>query len=48
MGWPAGLKLNKELNLFFGEFFLWLIYIWDSEFLVIANHTILTLTYRLS
>ncbi|KAK8050202.1 N-acetylglucosaminyl-phosphatidylinositol biosynthetic protein [Apiospora phragmitis] len=28
MGWPAGLKLNKELALFLGDLFLWVIEYW--------------------
>ena len=32
MGWPAGLKLNKELNNFLGDFFLWLIDLWSRKF----------------
>ncbi|CAJ0632462.1 4396_t:CDS:2 [Entrophospora sp. SA101] len=28
MGWPAGLKLNSDLNKFMGELFLWLIDLW--------------------
>ncbi|OZJ02306.1 hypothetical protein BZG36_05196 [Bifiguratus adelaidae] len=28
MGWPAGLKLNSELDSFLGELFLWLIRLW--------------------
>ncbi|RUS15753.1 N-acetylglucosaminyl transferase component-domain-containing protein [Endogone sp. FLAS-F59071] len=28
MGWPAGLKLNSELDKFLGELFLWLIRMW--------------------
>lgn len=30
MGWPAGLKLNKELALFLGDLFLWVIEYWSS------------------
>ena len=30
MGWPAGLKLNSELDTFLGELFLWLIGVWGS------------------
>ncbi|KAH8668397.1 Gpi1-domain-containing protein [Xylariales sp. PMI_506] len=30
MGWPAGLKLNKELALFLGDLFLWVIEYWAS------------------
>jgi phosphatidylinositol N-acetylglucosaminyltransferase subunit Q len=30
MGWPAGLKLNKELALFLGDLFLWVIEYWTS------------------
>ncbi|KAK9764449.1 pig-Q [Basidiobolus ranarum] len=29
MGWPAGLKLNSELDKFLGELFLWLIHLWS-------------------
>lgn len=29
MGWPAGLKLNNNLDNFIGEMFLWLIFIWQ-------------------
>jgi phosphatidylinositol glycan class Q protein len=29
MGWPAGLKLNSNLNKFLGEMFLWLISLWS-------------------
>ncbi|RUP48458.1 hypothetical protein BC936DRAFT_144533 [Jimgerdemannia flammicorona] len=28
MGWPAGLKLNSELDKFLGDLFLWLIKMW--------------------
>ncbi|CAG8808577.1 1474_t:CDS:2, partial [Dentiscutata erythropus] len=28
MGWPAGLKLNSELDKFLGELFLWSIDLW--------------------
>ena len=31
MGWPAGLKLNKELALFLGDLFLWVIDYWSSK-----------------
>ena len=31
MGWPAGLKLNKELNIFLGHFFLWLLALWEGK-----------------
>ncbi|KAH8903229.1 Gpi1-domain-containing protein [Coniochaeta sp. PMI_546] len=30
MGWPAGLKLNKELAVFLGDLFLWVIDYWSS------------------
>lgn len=30
MGWPAGLKLNTELDKFLGELFLWLINLWKG------------------
>ncbi|KAG9307774.1 hypothetical protein G9A89_023339 [Geosiphon pyriformis] len=30
MGWPAGLKLNSELDKFLGELFLWLILLWKG------------------
>ncbi|KAK1986457.1 N-acetylglucosaminyl transferase component [Colletotrichum cereale] len=30
MGWPAGLKLNKELALFLGDLFLWVIEYWSN------------------
>ncbi|CAI2181191.1 10048_t:CDS:10, partial [Funneliformis geosporum] len=30
MGWPAGLKLNSELDRFFGELFLRLIELWED------------------
>jgi phosphatidylinositol glycan class Q protein len=30
MGWPAGLKLNKELAMFLGDLFLWVIDYWSS------------------
>jgi phosphatidylinositol N-acetylglucosaminyltransferase subunit Q len=30
MGWPAGLKLNRELALFLGDLFLWVIEYWSS------------------
>jgi len=30
MGWPAGLKLNNNLDKFLGELFLWLISLWTS------------------
>ena len=30
MGWPAGLKLNNNLDNFLGELFLWLIYMWTG------------------
>jgi phosphatidylinositol glycan class Q protein len=30
MGWPAGLKLNKELAVFLGDLFLWVIEYWSS------------------
>lgn len=32
MGWPAGLKLNNNLDRFLGELFLWLIYLWTEIF----------------
>lgn len=32
MGWPAGLKLNSNLNKFLGELYLWLISIWSVAF----------------
>ncbi|KAI8929435.1 N-acetylglucosaminyl transferase component-domain-containing protein [Entophlyctis helioformis] len=32
MGWPAGLKLNGELNSFLGELFGWLIVSWSDIF----------------
>lgn len=28
MGWPAGLKLNSQLDMFLGEMFLWMLYLW--------------------
>jgi len=31
MGAPGGLKLNKELDKFLGDLFLWLIQIWSSK-----------------
>lgn len=31
MGWPAGLKLNSELNSFLGELFLWLVHVWSGK-----------------
>jgi len=33
MGAPGGLKLNKELDKFLGDLFLWLIQIWSSKYL---------------
>jgi len=33
MGAPGGLKLNKELDKFLGDLFLWLIQIWSSKFI---------------
>lgn len=35
MGWPSGIKLNDELDRFFGELFLWLIQSWSSK---VLNH----------
>jgi len=32
MDTPAGLKLNKELDSFLGDLFLWLIQIWSSMY----------------
>ena len=32
MGWPAGLKLNSNLDRFLGEMFLWLLEIWNTLF----------------
>lgn len=32
MGWPAGLKLNSELDKFLGELFLWLIRMWTGAY----------------
>ena len=32
---PAGLKLNNELAKFLGEFFLWVIAHWASEYFVL-------------
>lgn len=29
MGWPAGLKLNNNLNKFLGEMFLWMLNLWS-------------------
>ncbi|KAL5032489.1 hypothetical protein BDV3_001048 [Batrachochytrium dendrobatidis] len=37
MGWPAGLKLNSELNSFIGELFGWLVLSWSEIFLVVAD-----------
>ena len=36
MGWPAGLKLNSELDKFLGELFRWLIQLWTglSHFII--------------
>ncbi|CAG8765646.1 17208_t:CDS:10, partial [Gigaspora margarita] len=31
MGWPAGLKLNSELDKFLGELFLWSIDLWKGK-----------------
>ena len=31
MGWPAGLKLNTNLDKFLGEVFLWLVTIWSGK-----------------
>jgi phosphatidylinositol N-acetylglucosaminyltransferase subunit Q len=31
MGWPAGLKLNSELDSFLGELFLRLIELWKGK-----------------
>ncbi|RKP19761.1 N-acetylglucosaminyl transferase component, partial [Rozella allomycis CSF55] len=33
MGWPAGLKLNNNLDKFLGELFLWILKIWTSAIL---------------
>ena len=33
MGWPAGMKLNANLDKFLGEVFLWLVTIWSSKYL---------------
>lgn len=30
MGWPAGFKLNRNLNRFFGEMFLWMLGLWAT------------------
>lgn len=30
MDWPAGLKLNRELGMLFGNLFLWLIQLWTG------------------
>lgn len=29
MGWPAGFKLNNNLNKFLGEMFLWMLSVWE-------------------
>jgi len=31
MGWPAGLKLNTNLDRFLGELFLWMIFVWEGR-----------------
>lgn len=36
MGWPAGLKLNKELAVFLGDLFLWVIDYWSSKSCLLA------------
>ncbi|KAI8048116.1 N-acetylglucosaminyl transferase component-domain-containing protein [Syncephalis plumigaleata] len=34
-GWPAGLKLNSELDYFLGDMFLWMLHIWSEVLLVV-------------
>jgi hypothetical protein len=38
MGWPSGLKLNDDLDLFLGDMFLWLLSAWNEYTKDFASH----------